>query len=39
MKTKTIDRKIGYFGNYGGQFMPPHLEEKLNKLYQTFFIL
>lgn len=29
-------QKTGYFGEYGGQFVPPHLAEKLNKLYEVF---
>ncbi len=31
-----ITQQIGYFGNYGGQFVPPHLAEKLNALYEAF---
>ena len=30
------EQKIGYFGEYGGQFVPPHLAEKLNGLYDNF---
>jgi len=29
-------KKVGYFGEYGGQFVPPHLAEKLNILYENF---
>ncbi len=36
MKTETVENKIGYFGNYGGQFVPEHLAIKLNELYETF---
>ncbi len=28
--------KTGYFGEFGGQFVPPHLAEKLNHLYEVF---
>ena len=30
------EQKIGYFGEFGGQFVPPHLAEKLNGLYDNF---
>lgn len=33
---KETDKKTGYFGDYGGQFVPPHLAEKLNNLYDNF---
>lgn len=33
--TETM-KKVGYFGEYGGQFVPPHLAEKLNILYENF---
>jgi tryptophan synthase beta chain len=38
METTAIkqEQKIGYFGEFGGQFVPPHLGEKLNHLYQVF---
>jgi len=36
MQTKTQEQKTGYFGKYGGQFVPPHLAEKLNGLYDNF---
>ena len=38
MQTTTIkqEQKIGYFGEFGGQFVPPHLAEKLNNLYKVF---
>ena len=39
MKTLTknkTEQKIGYFGEFGGQFVPPHLGEKLNNLYDVF---
>lgn len=38
MKTQTIqqEQKTGYFGEFGGQFVPPHLAEKLNNLYEVF---
>lgn len=29
-------QKTGYFGEFGGQFVPPHLAVKLNNLYDTF---
>ena len=35
MKT-TIEQKIGFFGNYGGQYVPEHLAAKLNHLYEVF---
>lgn len=35
METQNT-KQIGYFGNYGGQFVPPHLAEKLNALYNAF---
>jgi tryptophan synthase beta chain len=34
-KTNTT-QKTGYFGEFGGQFVPPHLAEKLNHLYEVF---
>lgn len=36
MNTQTKEKKAGFFGNYGGQFVPPHLEEKLNQLFEIF---
>ncbi len=30
------EQKTGYFGEFGGQFVPPHLAEKLNHLYEVF---
>ena len=37
METKEkVENKIGYFGEFGGQFVPPHLAEKLNHLYEMF---
>ena len=30
------EQKVGYFGEFGGQFVPPHLAEKLNYLYEVF---
>ena len=30
------EQKTGYFGEFGGQFVPPHLAEKLNNLYKVF---
>ena len=30
------EQKVGYFGEFGGQFVPPHLAEKLNHLYEVF---
>jgi len=38
MKTTAIkkEQKTGYFGKYGGQFVPPHLADKLNNLYEVF---
>jgi len=38
MKTTAIqqEQKTGYFGEFGGQFVPPHLAEKLNNLYEVF---
>ena len=39
METTTIkkqEQQIGYFGEFGGQFVPPHLAEKLNNLYTEF---
>lgn len=38
MKTTAIqqEQKTGYFGDFGGQFVPPHLAEKLNHLYEVF---
>lgn len=38
MKTTAVkeEQKTGYFGKYGGQFVPPHLAEKLNNLYEVF---
>jgi len=33
--TKT-ETQTGYFGEFGGQFVPPHLAEKLNHLYEVF---
>ena len=35
VKNKT-EQKVGYFGEYGGQFVPPHLADKLNNLYDNF---
>lgn len=35
VKNKT-EQKTGYFGEYGGQFVPPHLADKLNNLYDQF---
>ena len=35
IKTQSTE-KIGYFGEFGGQFVPPHLAEKLNNLYEVF---
>jgi len=35
IKNKT-KQKTGYFGDFGGQFVPPHLAAKLNNLYDTF---
>lgn len=34
-ETKT-ETQVGYFGEFGGQFVPPHLAEKLNHLYEVF---
>ena len=34
-ETKT-ETQVGYFGQFGGQFVPPHLAEKLNHLYEVF---
>lgn len=31
-----IEAKTGYFGEFGGQFVPEHLAEKLNHLYEVF---
>ena len=36
IKTKVTTEKTGYFGEYGGQFVPPHLADKLNNLYDNF---
>ncbi len=38
MQTTAIkkEQKTGYFGDFGGQFVPPHLAEKLNNLYKVF---
>jgi tryptophan synthase beta chain len=36
METTAIETKVGYFGNYGGQFVPEHLASKLNHLYEVF---
>lgn len=36
MNTQSTEKKVGFFGNYGGQFVPPHLEEKLNQLFEMF---
>jgi tryptophan synthase beta chain len=36
METTAIETKVGYFGNYGGQFVPEHLAAKLNHLYEVF---
>lgn len=39
METITANKKTektGYFGEFGGQFVPPHLAEKLNNLYDGF---
>ncbi len=36
MNTATLEKKVGYFGNYGGQFVPEHLAVKLNHLYEVF---
>jgi len=33
---KKTENKVGYFGEYGGQFVPPHLADKLNNLYDNF---
>ena len=41
METQTnnkTEQKVGYFGKYGGQFVPPHLADKLNNLYDQFLI-
>ena len=35
-KIKETMKKTGYFGEYGGQFVPPHLAEKLDNLYENF---
>lgn len=35
MTTQT-QQKVGYFGDFGGQFVPEHLAEKLNILYDIF---
>lgn len=35
-KNTETTKKVGYFGEYGGQFVPPHLAEKLNNLYANF---
>jgi tryptophan synthase beta chain len=35
METLT-ETKTGYFGEFGGQFVPEHLAEKLNQLYDAF---
>ncbi len=34
--TVQQEQKTGYFGEFGGQFVPPHLAEKLNNLYENF---
>ena len=36
LTNNTSTKKTGYFGEYGGQFVPPHLAEKLNHLYEVF---
>lgn len=36
---KQVINKTGYFGNYGGMFVPPQLEDKLIKLADRFFEL
>jgi tryptophan synthase beta chain len=36
MNTQSTEKKVGFFGNYGGQFVPRHLEEKLNQLFEMF---
>ena len=33
---KLTETKTGYFGEFGGQFVPPHLADKLNHLYEVF---
>ena len=35
MTTQT-QQQVGYFGEFGGQFVPEHLAEKLNHLYEVF---
>lgn len=34
--TKENNQKAGYFGEFGGQFVPKNLASKLNKLYEVF---
>jgi len=36
MQTTQQEQTVGYFGEFGGQFVPPHLAEKLNYLYEVF---
>lgn len=36
MKKYNYPDKNGYFGEYGGSFVPPQLEERLNRLTETY---
>ncbi|MFA9389807.1 MAG: tryptophan synthase subunit beta [Prolixibacteraceae bacterium] len=34
---KLIPTKDGFFGEYGGSFIPPHLQEEMNKITEAYF--
>lgn len=36
MNTNVLEKSKGYFGKYGGQFVPEHLASKLDRLYEVF---
>ncbi len=34
---KTFPNEEGFFGNYGGAFLPPHLEEEMKKITNAYY--
>ncbi len=34
---KTYPNETGYFGNYGGAFLPPHLEKEMKKITDAYY--
>ena len=36
---KTTPNKEGYFGEFGGSFVPPHLQEEMNKINDAYFTI